>query len=628
MSSSYERSARVLELAEEFLARYRRGESPSIEEYVDRHPELADRIREVFPAMAMVEEIAMGDESIKSESSVGSSRGSPLTTPNRLGDFRIIREVGRGGMGVVFEAEQISLGRHVALKVLPHQGTAGSVKLRRFLFEARAAARLHHSNIVPVFAVGEQDGVHYYAMQFIQGQGLHVVFAELRAHHEGAPTFSLSASACMMTGSWPAPHELPTGPWPRAYGGGDDAGASGPVGAASPEISAPSAGAPATGASIATSNRMAYFRSLARVGRDVAEALAYAHSQGIVHRDIKPSNLLLDGDGTVWITDFGLATGRDSDDLTEIGDVVGKLRYMAPERFEGGSVPRSDIYSLGATLYELVTLRPIFDDSDRARLMKMVAHESPVPPRKLDPSIPLDLETIILKAIAKVPAHRYDSAGKMAEDLRRFLEGRPILARRIGPVERLVRWSRRNPDLAVSMAAVLLVLLFASVGMALLWRRAENQRRRADELLVLSENERHEAERNRAEADRNRAAAEAHFTKPRAAVDELLTRVSESQLLSVPGVQPLRRDLLRSALAYYEDFVRERAQDPMLRAGLATAELQLGVIQHELGATEQSERALRRATLPPDGSTPTTGSAGRPSKSAPSPRIGGNAPNS
>ena len=327
----------------------------------------------------------------------------------------------------------------------------------------------------------------------------------------------------------------------------------------------------------------------------MAEALAYAHSQRILHRDIKPSNLLLDADGTVWITDFGLATGEGSDDLTATGDVVGTLRYMAPERFDGRSDPRSDVYSLGATLYELLTLRPIFDDSNRARLMKMVAHEAPIPPRKVDPTIPLDLETIILKAIAKVPAHRYDSAAEMAADLRGFLEGRPILARRIGPVERIVRWSRRNPDLAASMAAVLLILSFASAGMTLLWRRAENQRQRADELLVLSEKRRAEAVNSEAKAERNRAQAEAHFTKARAAVDELLTRVSESQLLNVPGLQPLRRDLLLSALAYYEDFVRERANDPTLKAGLATAELQLGLIQRELGAGDQSEQALRRA---------------------------------
>ncbi len=286
---------------------------------------------------------------------------------------------------------------------------------------------------------------------------------------------------------------------------------------------------------------MAYYESVARVGRDVAEALAYAHSRGVLHRDIKPSNLLLDADGKVWVTDFGLATAEDTDALTETGSLVGTLRYMAPERFEGQSGPGGDVYALGATLYELLTLRPIFDEPNRARLMKMVAHESPVPPRKIDRGIPLDLETIVLKATAKELSHRYNSAEPMAEDLRRYLEGRPILARRIGPVERVWRWSRRNPIPAASLAALFLILSFASAGMTVLWRRAEGQRRRADGLLELSERRRIEAEASRLDADRHRDAAEANFAKARAAVDELLTRVSESQLLERAGAPAAAR---------------------------------------------------------------------------------------
>jgi hypothetical protein len=206
MSESETPSARVLELAEEFLERHRRGERPALKEYLDRHPELADQIRDVFPAMALMEDIALADESLASgvESlAVPSGLAGEFPSRLQLGDFRIIREVGRGGMGVVYEAEQISLGRHVALKVLLRQGLAGSSHLQRFLFEARAAARLHHSNIVPVYGVGEQNGIHYYAMQFIQGRGLDVVFAELRADETGSATITLMANA-----------ELPTGPYP------------------------------------------------------------------------------------------------------------------------------------------------------------------------------------------------------------------------------------------------------------------------------------------------------------------------------------------------------------------------------------------------------------------------------
>ena len=184
-----------------------------------------------------------------------------------------------------------------------------------------------------------------------------------------------------------------------------------------------------------------YVRSVARIGVQVAEALEYAHQQGILHRDIKPSNLLLDAQGEVWVTDFGLAKDQDSDELTRTGDIVGTLRYMAPERFDGWSDPRSDVYALGATLYELLTLRPAFDESDRVKLIDQVLHEGAMPLRQLDRRIPRDLETIVLKGLAKEPGERYATAGQLAEDLRRFVAGKPILARRSSAFERSWRWS-------------------------------------------------------------------------------------------------------------------------------------------------------------------------------------------
>jgi tetratricopeptide (TPR) repeat protein len=437
--------------------------------------------------------------------------------------------------------------------------------------------------------------IHYYAMQFIQGRGLDVVFAELRAAATGSTTITLSATAALLSGRFPGAEragesEAAAGPGIEAGGGPDLEAIS--AGAASPP-SGSTAGANEAAAGPAA--RTTYYRSVARVGADVADALAYAHSQGILHRDIKPSNLLLDAGGSVWVTDFGLAKAEGADALTETGDLVGTLRYLAPERLEGWSDPRSDVYSLGATLYELLTLRPLFDESDRARLIRRVAHESPAAPRHLDPGIPRDLETIVLKAIAKEPAQRYAAAAPLAEDLRRFLADRPILARRTGRAERLWRWSRRNPALAGALGSLFLILTLGCAGMTVLWRRAESQRRRADGLLVLSEQRRTLAEGNRAEAERQRGRAEAHFGKARAAVDELLTRVAESQLANVPGLQPLRQDLLRSALAFYEDFVRQRAGDPTLKAGLASAQLRLARIQHDLGAESQSQRTTQQA---------------------------------
>ncbi len=193
-----------------------------------------------------------------------------------------------------------------------------------------------------------------------------------------------------------------------------------------------------------------FYRSIARIGVQVAEALEYANRQGILHRDIKPSNLLLDNHGNVWVADFGLAKTAEADDLTHSGDIVGTIRYMAPERFSGHCDARSDVYSLGLTLYELVALRPAYEASDRHRLMERVLHEEPERLKKLAPGVPRDLETIVAKATARDPALRYATAAALADDLRRFIEDRPIRARRVSPVERLARWCRRNPWLAAA----------------------------------------------------------------------------------------------------------------------------------------------------------------------------------
>ena len=177
----------------------------------------------------------------------------------------------------------------------------------------------------------------------------------------------------------------------------------------------------------------------------MADALAYAHQRGVLHRDIKPSNLLLDAVGNVWVTDFGLAKFEEGEDLSQSQDVVGTLRYMAPERFRGVSDRRCDIYALGATLYELLTLQPVFESADRLRLIDQVVHEPPAPPRQLDRRIPRNLETIILKALAKDPQDRFATADELAAELRRFLENRPIRSRPISASERIWRWCKRNP---------------------------------------------------------------------------------------------------------------------------------------------------------------------------------------
>ncbi len=482
MSTSESRSGivLVLELAEEFLERYREGQRPPLKEYIDRHPELAAEIREVFPAMAMMEKIALADESMPGESTGPAPLGW-APPPEQMGDFRILREIGRGGMGVVYEAEQVSLGRHVALKLLPPQKLQDANHKRRFEREARAAAKLHHTNIVPVFGVGEHGDTPYYVMQFIQGQGLDAVLDELKdkrrrrrpgVHRHRVPT---EGFASRRLGGRRGLRSLFTGRFEPA-GIGEDPGRNGAtVGTATidspsrteaepassskaPESRRPGASPSHSSSSVLlvgqgqsgeapspTSKKPSYWQGVAQIGIQVADALEYAHNQGILHRDIKPSNLLLDTRGTVWVTDFGLAKADDQQNLTDTGDILGTLRYMPPEAFEGESGALGDVYSLGLTLYELLALRPAYGEKDRARLIRQVTTEEADRLGRLNPEIPRDLETIVHKAIAKEPARRYASASELAADSRRFLNREPIKARSVGALERAWIWARRRP---------------------------------------------------------------------------------------------------------------------------------------------------------------------------------------
>jgi serine/threonine protein kinase len=324
-------------------------------------------------------------------------------------------------MGIVYEAEQASLGRRVALKVLPFHFLLDAKRLERFYEEARAAGRLSHHGIVPIHGVGEHLGLHYYVMQLIPGQGLNRVIEEVRRQRrEGEPK-----------------EDSPDESSSSLARGLDSSGTSG--------------------------GRGRYYHNIARLMRDAAQALQYAHGEGILHRDVKPSNLLLDPGGRIWLTDFGLAKAEGSADLTHTGDFVGTALYMAPERFKGWSDPRSDIYALGVTLYELATLRPLFVETDRAELVRKLVSAEPTPPRRIDPTIPATSRPLFLKAIAKDPAQRYLNAQAMAEDLDRLLSGLPIEARRASAFERLWKWCARNPLQAVSAALILFLLLAVAV---------------------------------------------------------------------------------------------------------------------------------------------------------------------
>jgi serine/threonine protein kinase/WD40 repeat protein/predicted Zn-dependent protease len=511
------------QIADEFVEAFRQGKQPSVEEFARRYPAHADEIREMLPALVLMEKAKAEDDTTGSVRQAAAA--SAAAQIQQLGDYQILREVGRGGMGVVYEAQQLSLGRHVTIKVLPSHALLDPRHVRRFEREARSAARLHHTNIVPVYGVGEQDGVHYYVMQFIQGLGLDVVLHELRRLRQphgkwtqtrddapGRPTGgSRDLSAVAVARS------LLTGMFRPLDSAEATQSAVKPVAVATPESPGSAAVADTsatirlpgqTDGSTLTDSGSQYWQSVARIGVQVSDALSHAASQGVLHRDIKPSNLLLDETGNVWVTDFGLAKAdSDGDNLTHTGDIVGTMRYMAPERFNGQGDLRSDLYSLGLTLYELLVLRPAFDESDRNKLFMDVMHGEPVRPRKLNRAVPRDLETVVLKAIARHPSHRYQSPTEMADDLKRVVEDRPVKARRVSELEKFVRWCRRNPLPAGLLAGIVVVFLLGFGGALWQWRAAvsaredeKDQRNRAEALRQNAERARDEARQREGEA--------------------------------------------------------------------------------------------------------------------------------
>ncbi len=582
------------ELAESFVARFRAGERPSIEEYARKYPDLAEELRELLPALVMLEQHG----SLEDAQGLGSA-SAQRPAPRELGDFTIVREIGRGGMGVVYEAVQQSLGRHVALKVLSSPGLMNPVHLERFRLEARSAGRLHHSHIVPVFGVGEHEGLHYYAMQFIAGQSLDQVIEALRKLRPGhgddktAPLvqddFTHSLTNGLLTGRFRTDEAA------EGNGAADTVEVERQSGV-SDRIAPPATPQPTT-SSFAThseftssSSGRPFYDSVARVGLQVAEALTYAHAEGVLHRDIKPSNLLLDAKGNTWVTDFGLAKAEENEALTQTGDFVGTLRYMAPERLEGWSDRRSDIYGLGATLYELLTLRPFFESSSRAQLIDDIRHQQPQPPTKIDPSVPRDLETIVLKSLSKEPASRYHTADEMADDLRRYLADRPILARRSTPRERFVRWCRRNPAVASLASTTVLAL---AVGLALATIGFVQARRQA----VRADREAEIARTQAARADREAAQArkQEEIARTQAARSEQVAQFLKNMIQGVSPWMAMGRDttLLRDIV----DATSQRVGNDLKGQPEVEAELRqvLGVVYRDIGPYDKAEEMHRQA---------------------------------
>jgi serine/threonine protein kinase len=539
--SASDRVLRFQAAAAEYLEAREAGRTDELSALLARHSDLAD---ELATFIADQDAVACLAAPLR-EAMAAASDVLPLALPGehgRLGDFRINREVGRGGMGIVYEAEQVSLGRRVALKVLPFGAMMDPRQLQRFHTEARAAAGLHHSNIVPVFAVGSERGIHYYAMQFIEGRTL----AQLIEEQRGGPSSPMLA--------------------PRRQ-----------LAAVSASTVPVAAQATSAAPRDATS-----FRRLAEWGIQAAEALDYAHSVGVVHRDVKPANLLVDTAGRLWVTDFGLAQVQNDPRLTMTGDLVGTLRYMSPEQALAQRPlidHRTDVYSLGATLYELLTLQPALDGLERQELLRQIELEEPRPPRRHNPAVPLELELIVLKALEKDPAHRYGTAKDLADDLRCFLEDRPLHARRPTSWQRAAKWARRHRAVvrAFSLGLILAVIALA-VSTWLVWRayRAEAKQRQL--------------------ADMQYRRAREQGRQARQAVDTMYLDVAQNWFDRQPGASELQKQFLAKALQYYQAFAEDEEDDEEARSDRAMAYVRVGrILTLSLAKEGEAQAPLRRA---------------------------------
>lgn len=630
-------------LAEDFISRKRLGERPSIEEYALQYPDWAEEIRELFPTILELE-LLKSQKSLSSETPGASVGPAPLS---RLGDFHIVREVGRGGMGVVYEAVQESLHRRVALKVLGTQlGMTPRQKIR-FRREAEAAARLHHTHIVPVYGVGEDRGLQFYAMQFIDGIPLNRLIRAWRTKENvsgqnAESTAGRSDSLTLIEAvqellQWTShgKHSAISEPETVTVADPDDGSSIIPsplmqvgithrsssegaipqvvVRAKQPEEQqehAPTSSETSLDRTGSTPQsprwprvRRAYWTEIAQLVHDVADGLEHAHHLGILHRDIKPANLLLDVTGSVWITDFGLAKMETHDHtLTRSGEFIGTLRYVAPEQLHGLGDARSDVYSLGLTLFELLTLQPAFTDEPIGQILQRRTRDLPVKPRSIDPQIPQDLETITLKATASDPSHRYQSAHELADDLQRFLEDRPILARPITPIERFWRWSRKNPLIAAlgGLSTGLLVTLIGVLGVAnyKIGKSADLLKTESQTAILSAE----KAEKSAQDAQRERALAVANLQLAMKAfgdiTDNVASRGSPVSLIAeeealVLGesvdVNPADAALLERLLNFYDRFAQQNRTD--LTTQMASIQSRIGDTLLRLGRTTEAEQS-------------------------------------
>ncbi len=559
--------SRVMDVLEGYLAELEQGGRPDPDALLARHPDMAAELGEYLASLELLHRAAV-------EENEPAPAGETLVG-GTVGDYRIVREVGRGGMGVVYEAMQISLGRRVALKVLPFAAALDARQLQRFRNEVHAAAQLHHPNIVPVYAVGSERSIHFYAMQFIDGLTLADVFDRLRREAGLEPGQAA-----------PGPEEMKE--WAAA--------ASTAVVPAGAEAAGDGAGdGPArTGSSGRRSGKTRrHVQTVVRLIVQAAQALEYAHQQGVVHRDVKPANLLVDARGSLWITDFGLARCRGEDRLTMTGDLVGTLRYMSPEQALAKRFlvdHRTDVYSLGLTLYELLTLEPAFTGEDMQELLRQIAFEEPKPVRKVDAALPVDLETIVLKATAKEPEARYATAQEFADDLERFLRDEPIRARRPSIRERLTKWAWRHRRGVAVFGLLLCLGLVVSMILAFRFSQQGDALRQA---LNDAQEKSRLANEKAEEALRLRMRAEQNFSRAREGFTQLIRVLEEPRWAGIPKIAEVRQAHAAECLQILQTFVSNGSRDPAIRAETGRAYLMLGHvygIRRNMGQVEASYR--------------------------------------
>ncbi|MFQ5495048.1 MAG: serine/threonine-protein kinase, partial [Phycisphaerae bacterium] len=390
----------------------------------------------------------------KRHTAASASRRGDKTVPN-IDGYKIMGVLGQGGMGIVYRAIQVKLNRTVALKVLPAMvGSASTSAVTRFRREATSAARLHHTHIIPVYDFGESPDGYYYAMELITGHPLDTLIR--RFDEQDATSAALGRLGKILRST--VPEAVTTH------------STDGTAVSSSADLSV-------TTTASAPGRHTAYYKYVARWMADAADALHYAHGQGIMHRDIKPANLILSTHGRIMVADFGLAKSSDSETVTQTGSLLGTLRYMSPEQAMARRVRvdyRTDVYSLGATMYELLCFKPAFPGDDDKAILGDIISRDPVRPRKLTPACPPELDTICMKCLEKSPAGRYDSAKALEDDLLRFINDLPIAARRPGAVRRTGKLIRRHKAASVAVGAIFLLC-----GVAALAVHFNHQRREA-----------------------------------------------------------------------------------------------------------------------------------------------------